>query len=249
LAGGVATRRPLDDTGKSEVDCGGMAKLSFWRRQLKRIHPEGIPWPGSFFYNALSGTAIFQEHYELVAKDILNYCAQGSLLDIGTGPGWLLVKLHQQAPSMQLVGIDSSPSMVTEAQRNMVKAGVSGTIEIKEGNASQIPFDGDSFDIVVSQWSIHHWKHPVEGLNEVYRVLKPGGYALMYDLVSDTPAGALEEIGRKVGRFKIWLFWLHGFEEPFYSRENYEALASSTLFKEGRTQFVGILCCLIMKKG
>jgi ubiquinone/menaquinone biosynthesis C-methylase UbiE len=226
-----------------------MARLSFGRRLLKRVHPEGIPWPGSFFYNAISGTAIFQGHYELVAKDILNYCDQGSLLDIGTGPGRLLVKIHQQSPDMRLVGIDSSPSMVAEAQKNMVKAGVSGAIGIRDGNASQIPFDGDSFDIVVSQWSVHHWKHPVEGLNEVYRVLKPGGYALMYDLVSDTPAKVLEEMGRKLGRWKMRLFWLHGFEEPFYTRENYESLASSTLFNEGQTRFVGILCCLIMKKG
>ena len=56
-----------------------MAKLSFWRRQLKRVHPEGIPWPGSFFYNALSGTVIFQGHYEMVAKDILDYCAGESI--------------------------------------------------------------------------------------------------------------------------------------------------------------------------
>lgn len=239
----------LDKTEKEALDCADMAKLSFGRRLLKLVHPEGIPWPGSFFYNAISGTAIFQGHYELVAKDILNYCAQGILLDIGTGPGRLLVKLHQQSPKMRLVGIDSSAAMVVKAKENMVKAGLSDVIEIREGNASQIPFAGDSFDIVVSQWSIHHWKHPIEGLNEVYRVLKTGGYALMYDLVSDTPAEVLDEMGRKFGRLKMNLFWLHGFEEPFYSRENYESLAHPTLFKEGRTRFVGILCCLVMKKG
>ena len=226
-----------------------MAKLSPVRRLLKLFHPEGIPWPGSVIYNAISTTGIFQGHYELVARDILSYCAQGSLLDIGTGPAWLLLKIHQQSPAMQLVGIDSSPSMVAKARKNMVKAGLSDVIEIREGNASQIPFVDRSFDIVVSQWSIHHWKHPVAALNDVYRVLKSGGYALMYDLVSDTPADVLNEMARQFGRLKMTLFWLHGFEEPFYSRENYESLAQPTLFKEGRTRFVGILCCLILKKG
>jgi ubiquinone/menaquinone biosynthesis C-methylase UbiE len=226
-----------------------MAKLSLGRRMLKLVHPEGIPWPGSVIYNAISGTAIFQGHYELVAKDILSYCAQGSLLDIGTGPGWLLFKLHQRSPAMRLVGIDASPSMVAGARKNMAKAGLSDVIEIREGNVSQIPFADDSFDIVVSQWSIHHWKNPVAGLNEVYRVLKPGGYALMYDLVSDTPADVLTEMARQFGRLKMLLCRLHSFEEPFYSRQSYESLARPTLFKEGRTQFVGLSCRLILKKG
>ena len=227
----------------------GMAKLSPVRRLLKLFHPEGIPWPGSVIYNAISATSIFQQQYELVANDILSYCAQGSLLDIGTGPGRLLLKLHRQSPAMQLVGIDSSPSMVASARKNMVKAGLSDVIEIREGNASQIPFVDRFFDIVVSQWSVHHWKHPVAALNEVYRVLKPGGYALMYDLVTDTPAAILEEMAREFGRLKMTLCRLHSFEEPFYSRENYESLAQPTLFKEGRTRFVGLLCCLILKKG
>jgi ubiquinone/menaquinone biosynthesis C-methylase UbiE len=226
-----------------------MAKLSLGRRLLKLVHPEGIPWPGSVIYNAISSSSIFQGHYELVARDILSYCTQGSLLDIGTGPAWLLLKIHQQSPTMRLVGIDSSPSMVAKARKNMAEAGLSDVIKITEGNASQIPFADGSFDIVVSTGSIHHWKHPVVALNDVYRVLKPGGYALMYDLVTDTPAAILKEMAHQFGRLKMMLFWLHGFEEPFYSRENYQSLARPTLFKEGRTQFVGLLCCLILKKG
>jgi len=225
-----------------------MAKLSPARRLLKHFHPEGIPWPGTIFYNLISATSVFLHHYELIAKDILSYCAEGSLLDIGTGPGRLLVKLHQRSPGMRLIGIDSSPSMVAKAQENMADAGLSDAIEIKKGNASQIPFGDDSFDIVVSTGSIHHWKDPTAGLNEVHRVLKPGAYALMYDLVSDTPASIVKEMVRDFGKPKTFLFWLHSFEEPFYSRQSYESLAGPALFKEGQTRFVGLLCCLVLKK-
>jgi ubiquinone/menaquinone biosynthesis C-methylase UbiE len=223
-----------------------MAKLSPIRRLLKLVHPEGIPWPGSVFYNAISLSAIFQRHYELVTEDILGYCRQGSLLDIGTGPAWLLLKIHQQCPGMRLVGIDSSPAMVIKAGQNVEKAGV---IEIKEGNADHVPFPDCSFDIVVSTASIHHWKEPTAGLNEVYRVLREGGYALVYDLVSDTPAPIMEQTKREFGKWKATLFWLHSFEEPFYSRNNFEGLARTTLFREGQTRFLGLLCCLILKKG
>jgi ubiquinone/menaquinone biosynthesis C-methylase UbiE len=180
-----------------------------------------------------------------VADDILNYCKEGSLLDIGTGPGWLLLKLHQKAPQMRLVGIDSSAAMVVKAGENI--AGVE-SIEIKQGNAHDIPFPDDCFDIVVSTASIHHWKEPTRGLNEVYRVLKDGGYALIYDLVSDTPKPILQDCKREFGRLKTTLFWLHSFEEPFYSRRNFEALAQSTLFKNCQSRFVGLLYCLILEK-
>jgi ubiquinone/menaquinone biosynthesis C-methylase UbiE len=225
-----------------------MAKLSLQRRLLKIFHPEGIPWPGSVLYNLASGTPVFQQSYEEIALHILSYCTAGSLLDIGTGPGWLLLKVHQQAPRMRLVGMDVSPSMVARARENVRAAGLSDGIEIIEGNASRIPYEAGTFDVVVSTASIHHWKEPVIALNEVYRVLKPGAHALLYDVVSDTPGAVLDDLVRQAGRLKTMLFWLHGFEEPFYSRRNFERLAEPTPFQGGQTRFVSVLCCLILKK-
>jgi len=236
----------LMNTGKHDPSLHGLSPI---RRLLKLLHPEGIPWPGSVLYNAVSGTGVFQRYYERLAADIARYCSAGRLLDIGTGPGWLLVKLHQRAPELKMVGIDASPAMVGKARENVIAAGLSDVITVTEGNAGRIPFADDSFDIVVSTGSIHHWKEPVPALNEVYRVLKPCAYALMYDLVSDTPAPALREMAQEFGRLRTWMFWLHGFEEPFYQRRNFELLARPTRFREGHTQFVGVLCCLILKKG
>ena len=225
-----------------------MPKLPLIRRLLKLFHPEGIPWPGTVVYNWASSTGMFQRHYELVAKHILGFCAQGSLLDVGTGPGWLLLKLHEQCPNMKLVGCDVSAPMVVKTRKNIAEAGFSDLIEVRDSNADQMPFADAFFDIVVSTGSIHHWKVPVKGLNEVYRVLKPGGYALMYDLVSDTPEPIFDEMRSEFGQLKMMLFWLHSFEEPFYTRESFGQLARETLFKQGQTEFVGVLCCLKMQK-
>jgi ubiquinone/menaquinone biosynthesis C-methylase UbiE len=225
-----------------------MAKLTPIRRLMKLIHPEGIPWPGSFFYNALSSSAIFMKHYELAAEDILSHCSQGTLLDIGTGPARLLLKLHQQSPGMRLVGIDSSSAMVTKAKQNVAEAGLSEFIEIQLGSANNIPFPDQSFDIVVSTVSMHHWKQPEACLNDIYRVLKDNSYAIIYDLVSDTPKSTLSDIRREFGRLKATMFWLHSFEEPFYTCRNFEEIAQSSLFGKGRTQFLGLFCCLILKK-
>ncbi len=225
-----------------------MARLSPMRKLLKFIHPEGIPWPGTLLYNSISQTQIFQSHYELIARDIASYCSEGNALDIGTGPGWLLMKLYRKSPALRLTGLDTSPTMVAKARENMESAGLSEVIEIKEGNVNHMPFADDSFDTVVSTGSIHHWKDPTAGLNDVYRVLKHGGYALMYDLVSDTPPSILKETAHEFGRLKMVLLWLHSFEEPFYSCNDFESLARPSLFKEGKIQFVGVMCCLILKK-
>ena len=222
--------------------------LSPFRRLLKMFHPEAIPWPGTVAYNAISRTDIFQRHYELVATDIVERCPEGSLLDIGTGPGWLLPQLHRISPRLHLTGLDASPSMVAKAKKNMAGAGLDQSIEIVEGNVISMSFTDESFDAVVSTGTIHHWKDPVAGLNEIYRVLKPGGCALMYDLVSDTPTSILKDTAREFGRFRMVLLWVHAFEEPFYTHKDFELLHQPTLFKEGQTRFVGALCCLALKR-
>jgi len=225
-----------------------MNKLSFPRRLLKLIHPEGIPWPGTVVYNKISTIQIFQRNYELVAKDIVARCRRGDLLDIGTGPGWLLLKLHAASPSLHITGMDASPAMVTAARQNVSAAGLANVIKVEQGYANRLPCADESFDIVVSTGSIHHWKDPLSGINEVHRVLKPGGQALLYDIVSDTPREVMQAAQREFGRFKVLMLWLHAFEEPFYSQRNLAALAQPSLFKEGQTRFVGVLCCLTLKK-
>jgi ubiquinone/menaquinone biosynthesis C-methylase UbiE len=223
-------------------------RLSMARRILKLLHPEAIPRLGAIVYNRVSSGRMFQHHYELVARDILRYCSEGHLLDIGTGPGWLLIKLHRESPELHIVGVDVSRGMVAKARENMRNAGLGDVISIGEGNARSLPFEDNSFDIVVSTGSIHHWKEPVTGLNEVHRVLKQGGTALMYDLVSNTPLPILKEARQEYGRLCTTLFWLHSFEEPFYKREDFEALAAETFFKTGSTSFVGLFCCLLLRK-
>jgi len=225
-----------------------MAKLSLIRRLLTLGHHETTYWFGTLFYNAISSTDVFEHHYGLLSKDILSYCSQGRLLDIGTGPGRLLIKLCGQNSTMRLAGIDPSHQMLGKAKKHIEEAGMEEFIEVKEGISTQIPYPDNYFDIVISTASIHHWSRPKEGINEAYRVLKEGGYALLYDVVSDAPEEILCEARKEFGKLATILFWLHSFDEPFYSQKDYKALAEGTLFRDGQTRFVGLLHCLILKK-
>jgi len=222
--------------------------MALCHRILKAVHPQGIPWPFSSVYNAVSRGVMFQAHYERVAQDIAAFCAEGSLLDIGTGPGWLLFRLHARCPALRLIGIDISPGMVAQGRRNAAHAGASDRIEFCHGSANQLPFPDASFDVVVSTGSFHHWKDRVAGLNEVHRVLRPGGRALIYDLVKAMPEDVRRQAALEFGRVRVFLLWLHSFEEPFCSPAELEALGQASRFQQGRTGFVGVLCRLDVQK-
>jgi len=223
-------------------------RLSTGRKIIKLFHPEGIPGPGALFYNALSKTKSFQKFYEMVAKDIIDHCDRGSILDIGTGPGWLLLKLNALSSDLQITGSDISPTMVDRARQNLAAAGLQDRIAVVQNEGNHLPFADNTFEIVVSTGSIHHWKKPEVMLNDCYRVLKQGGCALMYDIVSDPPTEARKEISREFGSLNALLLGIHALEEPFYTLSGFESLAGATLFGKGSTHFVGPMCCLELRK-
>lgn len=215
---------------------------------MKRFHPEGIPWPGSLLYNAVSSTAIFQQHYALVAYDVARYRAAGCILDIGTGPGHLLFAMHKLLPEAKLIGVDISSAMVAQARRNLEKCRQDPQIEVKVADATALPFTDETFHCVVSTGSLHHWKDPVRALSEAHRVLKPGGHALIYDLVHEMPKAVCRDIRARFGGFRLALLWLHSFEEPFLNAAEMEKLGRRTDFVVEGTTFTGALCCLVLRK-
>lgn len=191
---------------------------------------------------------MFKYHYGLVARDILQHCSAGRLLDIGTGPGRLLLDLAEHSKHLQITGIDISAAMVKRALANVKKAGDNGRIEVREGAAEKLPFSDNFFEVVVSTGAIHHWKDPGACLNDIHRVLKPGGCVLLYDLVRHTPQNIRQEFSWKFGRTRTTLFWLHSFEEPFYSQEEFSSLVTGSPFAVQDKKFVGLLYGVILKE-
>ena len=221
---------------------------SRWRQYIRSLHPEGIPWPGSVFYNVLSSTKIFFRHYELVADEVAHYGEAAHLLDIGTGPGHLLLAMRKTLPDAELVGVDISSAMVAQAKRNIETYGQNLRIEVRVADANALPFADETFDRVISTGSLHHWKDPLQALSEAHRVLKVNGYALLYDLVRDMPRAVREEIHAQFGAFRLTLLWLHSFEEPFLYVEEMVAVGRRTNFMVEGTRFAGVFCCLVLKK-
>ncbi len=120
--------------------------------------------------------------YDRIAAELVAANPSGEVLDVGAGPGWLDIRLAQLAPALSITGVDVEPAMVERATVHAEEAGVSGRVRFQVGDSAKLPFDDDRFDLVTSSFSLHHWEDPARGVAEVYRVLKPGGQARIYDL-------------------------------------------------------------------
>jgi SAM-dependent methyltransferase len=140
--------------------------------------------PGSESY-ARFFAPLFERLYRRVAEDAAREMAArrlgrgGLILDIGCGPGDLVVAISRRLREARIVGIDLSPSMLLWANRH---ATTDGRLKFIVGDGADLPFDDASVDLVVSTLSMHHWDEPANVFAEVARVLRPGGVALIYDL-------------------------------------------------------------------
>ena len=137
--------------------------------------------PSAGMYDALVASAL-KGFYARVAGEMATACPRGTVLEVGSGPGQLAVRLAREAPGMTLTGVDVSDAMVERAARRAAEAGLSERVRFEVGDVGTLPLSDQDFDGVVSTLSLHHWADPVRGLAEIHRILRPGGEARIYDL-------------------------------------------------------------------
>jgi len=108
------------------------------------------------------------------------------ILDIGSGPGDLVIEIARRLPDARLIGVDLAPAMIDIARGSARAAGLQTRISFELADAARLPVDDGSIDVVVSSLSLHHWDQPPAVFAEVHRVLRPGGFSLVYDLAAIT---------------------------------------------------------------
>ena len=101
------------------------------------------------------------------------------VLDVGCGTGRLLETAAERWDDVRFTGVDASEEMVEEARR---KHEGDARFVFKQGDASALPVESDSFDAVFSTMSFHHWRDQAAGICEVARVLRPGGFFVLADI-------------------------------------------------------------------
>lgn len=112
------------------------------------------------------------------------------VLEIAPGPGYLAIEIAKLI-GCRMVGVDISSTFVRIANENAQKAGLE--IAFEEGDAADLPLPADGFDFVVCTAAFKNFTQPVAALDEMHRVLKPGGTALIVDLRKDFSPQAIRD--------------------------------------------------------
>lgn len=97
------------------------------------------------------------------------------MLEIGFGNGKLFSKVFEKAEGLQVTGIDYSADMVKTAHEHNRELIGSGKLLLCNGNSDSLPFPDDQFDSIFCINVIYFWDNPSPHLQEIKRVLKPGG--------------------------------------------------------------------------
>jgi SAM-dependent methyltransferase len=140
---------------------------------------------------AMSATETLGALLDLVPAD-----AAARWLETACGPGLIARSLAHRVGSIR--GVDLTPAMVERA-REGARAERLDNVEFGVGDATSLEFDEASFDGAVTRFSLHHIPLPQRVVAEMARVVRPGGWVIIGDHISDPDPVAIawhEEIER-----------------------------------------------------
>jgi arsenite methyltransferase len=149
----------------------------------------------------LLGMGCFMLYFSKVEKlkeqekllNLVQWSGQELVLDVGCGRGLMLIGAAKRLSSGRAIGIDlwqqqdqaqNNPA-ATQANANI--EGVADRVEVKTADMRELPFPENHFDVITSNWAVHNLEAETDrqkALNEIVRVLKPGGIVVLADIVN-----------------------------------------------------------------
>ncbi len=168
----------------------------------KRKPYKGLPMEGfiaRWYANNTRGDA---RGFKGIARRVADQVTPGgAILEVAPGPGYLAIEIAKLG-GYQVSGVDVSRSFVRIATDNARQTGV--TIDFRLGDAAHMPFPDESFDFVVCTAAFKNFSDPVGVINDIHRVLRPGGKASIFDLRKDASRQSIDAEVRGMG-----LSWLN----------------------------------------
>jgi ubiquinone/menaquinone biosynthesis C-methylase UbiE len=172
----------------------------------------------------------FERLAQEVAKDLP---ANARVLEIAPGPGYLSIALAKLGP-YKITGLDISESFVQMASEYAKREGV--VARFIHGSASDIPLEDGMFDLIVCRAAFKNFSEPLKALNEMHRVLKPGGRAIIIDLRKDASWDEIVSYvdGLHISRTSTWMTkftFKHMLLKRAYSEHQMTSLVGESDFK------------------
>lgn len=120
------------------------------------------------------------------------YRPEGRVLEIGAGSGAMAAALLRSCPQVSMVVTDVDDAMVAAAGDRLAPFG--DRVEVQRADSCALPFEDASFDAVLSWLMLHHTIQWESALAEAFRVLRPGGWLVAYDVLSNRPTRRIHQL-------------------------------------------------------
>jgi ubiquinone/menaquinone biosynthesis C-methylase UbiE len=200
--------------------------------------------PIARWYTRVRGTRSQLATYRKQANDLTAGLPAGArVLEVAPGPGYLSIEIARLG-RFGVTGLDISRTFVQIARGNAREAGV--TAEFRQGDVARMPFEDESFDLVVCQAAFKNFTLPGNALAEIHRVLRAGGTAVIQDMSKNAShADIAHEVGQMdLGRVSSFTTTatLEMLRRRAYAPEQFERLAADSPFGtcEIKTEGIGL---------
>lgn len=137
------------------------------------------------FLNRFLSLGIDQRWRKFTVKKI---AAQNpkKILDVATGTADLAIAAYNKTQPEKVVGIDLSEGMLQKGRIKIQKMGLEEVITLQKGDSEDLPFQENSFDAVTVGFGVRNFENLEKGLQEIYRVTKPGGMLAVLEFSKPT---------------------------------------------------------------
>jgi ubiquinone/menaquinone biosynthesis C-methylase UbiE len=186
-----------------------------------------------------------------LARQIAGQLAHGStVLEVAPGPGYFCIELAKLGP-YSITGLDISHTFVEIANKKAAEASVD--VDFRQGNASSMPFPHDTFDFLLCRAAFKNFGQPVRALQEMYRVLKPGGRALIIDLSRDASPESMnhhvDTMGlNTINKVMTKLIFRLSLRKSAYTRQQFQQMVDQAKFRSVDIREVDIQFEILMTK-
>jgi ubiquinone/menaquinone biosynthesis C-methylase UbiE len=205
-------------------------------KQQRRFKDLGIEGMTARWYDNNARKSRLTEMKEY-AKEASKYLHDGcSVLEVAPGPGYLAIELAKLGICNKIIGLDISKDFVEIAQRNAKEAGVI-EVEFQHGNVADIHFPDNSFDFIICTAAFKNFKQSFKALNQICRVLKSGGNALIADMNRKASNQQIEDYlksieAKGINKLFMKLIFKYFLRSGAYTKDEFISLISKTTFKQ-----------------
>jgi ubiquinone/menaquinone biosynthesis C-methylase UbiE len=185
------------------------------------------------WYARTRGSATQLAGYRREAARLTADLPSGSaVLEVAPGPGYQAIEMARPG-TLSVTGLDISRTMVEIATENARAAGV--RVDFRQGDVTAMPFESGVFELIVCQAAFKNFKQPVRALDEMHRVLRPGGLAVIQDMNREAPdaavAAEVEAMGlNRLNAFMTRLILARFLRRRAYSPARFRSLVALSAF-------------------